>query len=53
MLMQEMEYCDTEEDIDVDGISTDSDKTQVKMNRWACKVPVETHIHKLLKLYMK
>ncbi len=31
--MQEMEDCDTEEDIDVGGNSTDSDKTQVKMNR--------------------
>ncbi len=29
MLMQEMEGCDTREDLDVDGVSTDSDETQV------------------------
>ncbi len=33
MLMQEMEGCDTEEDLDVDGVSTDSDETQVS-NEW-------------------
>ncbi len=45
--MQEIEDCDTKEDIDVDGISTDSNETQVK------NLPVETHISKLQKLFMK
>ncbi len=29
MLMQGVESCDTREDLDVDGVSTDSDETQV------------------------
>ncbi len=48
--MQEMEGCDTEEDIDVDGISTASDKTQVKNE--SLNLPVETHVSKLHKLYI-
>ncbi len=48
--MQEMEGCDTEEDLDVDGISTASDETQVKNESW--NLPVETHVSKLQKLYI-
>ncbi len=48
--MQVIEDCDTEQDIDVDGISTDSNETQVKNES---NLPVETHIRKLQKLYMK
>ncbi len=46
--MQEMKGCDTEEDIDVDGISTDSDETQVKNE--LLNLPVKTHVSKLEKL---
>ncbi len=49
--MQEMEGCDTEEDIDVDGISTASDETQVKNE--SLNLPDETHVSKLQKVYMK
>ncbi len=48
--MQEIEDCDTEEDIDVDGISTDSNETQVKNES---NLTVETHISKLQKLCVK
>ncbi len=46
-----MEGCDTEEDIDVDGISTHSDETQ--LNYYSLNLLVETHVSKLEKLYMK
>ncbi len=46
-----MEGCDTEEDLDVDGISTASDESQVKNE--SLNLPVETHVRKLQKLYMK
>ncbi len=46
--MQEMEGCDTEEDIDVDGISTASDETQ-EMNE-SLNLSVKTHVSKLEKL---
>ncbi len=49
--MQEMEGCDTEQDLDVDGISTASDETRV--NNESLTLPVETHVSKLEKLYMK
>ncbi len=45
MFIQEMEGCDTEEDIDVDGISTDSDETQ--LNNESLNLPVETHVSPL------
>ncbi len=48
--MQEMEGCDTEEDIDVGGISTASDETQVKNE--LLNLPVETDVSKLQKLYI-
>ncbi len=48
--MQKMEGCDTE-DIDVDGISTASDETQVKNE--LLNLPVETDVSKLPKVYMK
>ncbi len=51
MFMQDMEGCDTEEDIDVDGISTDSDESQ--LNNESMNLAVETHVSKLEKLYMK
>ncbi len=51
MFMQDMEGCYTEEDIDVDGISTDSDETQ--LNNESMNLPVKTHVSKLEKLYMK
>ncbi len=51
VLMQEMEGCDTEEDLDVDGISTASDETQVKNE--SLNLPVQTHVSKLQKVYMK
>ncbi len=46
-----MEGCDTEEDLDVDGISTAPDETQVKDE--SLHLPVETRVSKLEKLYMK
>ncbi len=49
--MQEMEGCETEEDLDVDGISTVSDETEV-INE-SLNLPVETHESKLQKVYMK
>ncbi len=49
--MQEVKGCDTEEDLDVDGISTAFDETQVKNE--LLNLPVETHVHKLQKVYMK
>ncbi len=49
--MQELEGCDTEEDVDVDGISTDSDETQVKNE--SLNLPVNSHVSKLEKLHMK
>ncbi len=49
--MQEMEGCDTEEDIDVDGISTASDETQERNE--SLNLTVETHVSNLEKLCMK
>ncbi len=43
--MQGMEGCVTEEDVDVDGISTDSDETQVKNE--SLNLPVKSHVSKL------
>ncbi len=43
--MQEMEGCDTEEDIDVDGISTASDETQVS---WDLRKQVTETVHMMM-----
>ncbi len=45
-----MEGCDTEEDIDVDGIFTAFDEIQVKNE--SLNLPVETHVSKVDKVYM-